>query len=459
MSWTQNATEGYWHRPLDCHDRLFQFVGDSGKPLGREHWLILGAVQLEYNSDIDIIPQLRAAWKSLRLRHPDIALELHPDEKRYYPIHDRGALEAWCNQTFRVEHAARSADELQKCEHLRLSGPHATCHWIPASNQIAIVSSHARWDGCGEMMLFHQLLTELENPSPPPSTFDGSEAHRLVPSLDAVIGMPSMRDESWTRRADDLLATYLEDQPSIGLPIPAERIKAVPSASYRIESRIPAKTATALRRSCREHGITLTTALHASAIAETAAANPSSPADRYISWLAFDLRKYCPAPFNGPVHAPSLRVVGLPINVPARASWADLVRAIQPLYWQSWYMDVNNMMFVRVPFVEKATALFKTPQPADVPPPTEPNINSLGPLETHLQARYGPVGVRDVMIMVHMLSPQVYVHCWSWGDVLYFSASFNEAFYELTSVERWLNAVKGNLVGNLMPDEVVGHAT
>ncbi|KAL4789181.1 hypothetical protein BDV19DRAFT_395280 [Aspergillus venezuelensis] len=125
MSWIQNSSEGYWSRPLDCHDRLFQFIGDMGKPLGREHWLLIGAIQLEISSDIDLVARLRAAWKSLWLRHPDIALKLHSDKKQYYPYKDTDALEAWCDMTFRVESTVHLIDELQATEHLRLFKPHA----------------------------------------------------------------------------------------------------------------------------------------------------------------------------------------------------------------------------------------------------------------------------------------------------------------------------------------------
>ncbi|KAL4879085.1 hypothetical protein BJY04DRAFT_229431 [Aspergillus karnatakaensis] len=455
MSWVQNSLEGYWSRPLDCHDRLFQFIGDMGKPLGREHWLLIGGIQLEAPSDIDLIPRLRAAWKSLRLRHPDIALKLHPDEKRYYPIKDADALEAWCDMTLRVESTVHSLNELQAADHLCLSKPHATCHWIPASNEICIVSAHWRWDGCGHWMVFNQLLSELESPSQLPSTFDGSEAHRLVPSLDAVVGMPATRDDDWDRRADELLATFLKGQPSIGLPIAPERKAALPGTTRRTELRVPAEVATALRQACREQGITLTTTLHASAIVETAHANPtnSDSASRYISWLAFNVRKYCPPPFDGPIHGPSLRLVGLPINVNARAPWNELVRVIQPLYRQSWDLKTSDMLFVRVPFVEKATAMFQTPLPADTPLPTEPNINSLGAMEAQIKAQYGIFKVRDMTFMVHMVSQQLYVHCWSWKDVLYISASYNESYYEPVEVERWLTAVKENLVANLLPAE------
>ncbi|KAL4924591.1 uncharacterized protein BDV17DRAFT_295227 [Aspergillus undulatus] len=282
MSWTRQS--GNWSRPLGCHDRLFQFIGDSGKPLGREHWVMIGAVHLVLPAGMDIVAQLRTAWKTLRLRHPDIAHELHQDEK----------------------HTTRS---------------------------VALVGSHWRWDGLGLIMVLHGLLAKLENPTPLPTVFDGSEAQHLIPSLDIAIGMPSIRDPNWDRRADELISTYLNGQFSIGL-LPDSKLSTpvLPGNTHRVNLRVPAKDTLALCEACRAQGITLTTAIHDSAVCS----NASSPATRYISWQAFDLRKYCPPPFNGPIHGPSLRMVGLPANVEARAPWDKLVRAIHLVYAQSW---------------------------------------------------------------------------------------------------------------------------
>nr|XP_001396947.2 hypothetical protein ANI_1_1428134 [Aspergillus niger CBS 513.88] len=417
MSWTKQID--HWSRPLDCHDRLFQFIGESGKPLGREHWLTVGAVQLDFpNSSPEItIPRLRNAWKSLRMRYPDIAGELHGHEKRYYPITSASALESWCNNTFKIEDLAQSADDLFT-HHLRIADRHATAHWIPSSQEFCIVSAHWRWDGTGLAMVLDQFLSELQNPiTTTTASFDGSEATRLIPSLDTVI--------------------------------------ALPAKSLRTEHVIPAEQATALRRACRARNITLTTAMHASAIIETArAANSTDPSSRYISWQAFDLRKYLPPPYDGPIHGPSLRMVGLPLNVEATptTSWSDLVDTIQPLYRQSWNLADSDMMFVRVPFVEKATAMFQAAAAAGAAQPTEPNINSLGPVDRLIRESYGEVKVKGLVLMVQMLAQQLYVHCWSWRDELHLSASYNEAYYEPVFVEAWLRAMRENMVRNLLED-------
>jgi hypothetical protein len=443
MSWTEQ--DGFWSRSLDCHDIMFQFIGAMGAPLGREHWLMMQNAQLDFPEGVDAVSRLREAWKALRFRHPDIALEIHENDKRYYPVRDGKALEVWCNETFRIE-AASSADEFF-CHQHPLPGPYATLHWIPARNQIVLAAAHSRWDGRGATMMLHQLLSELENPSPLPTAFDGSEAKNLVPSLDAVIGMPEKNDVKWEQRADEMVQQVIEGQPSIGLLPPGDQ-KALPGDTLRTEVVVPAEEALALRAAARVQGISLTTAMHASAVVETARANPDSPAKYFTSWAPYDLRKYCPEPFNGMVHAPSLRLVALPLSVEARASWSDLTRAIHEIYRQSWDLDKSDMMFVRVPYVEKATAMFKA-APPDMPPPADPNINSMGALDDYIKCRYGDVAVKDVSFMVHMLSQQLYVHSWSWNGTLHISASYNEAYYTPDYVKKFLTALKDNMVENL----------
>ncbi|KAJ5544203.1 hypothetical protein N7513_007014 [Penicillium frequentans] len=81
MPWTQKKTTRELPRYLTI-------------PTGRENWMIMLSAELSYPPELDITSQLRKAWKAIRFRHPGIATELDPSgqNKRYYPIHDEGAL-------------------------------------------------------------------------------------------------------------------------------------------------------------------------------------------------------------------------------------------------------------------------------------------------------------------------------------------------------------------------------
>jgi hypothetical protein len=449
MAWTEQPN-GSWTRPLDCHDRLFQFTSDQGKPLDREHWLLVGTVRLELPpTSPDPAEELCQAWKRLRLQHPDIALELtEAREKRYLPVRSPEALDAWCDATFRIEPDVLSADHLFT-DRLRRAAPQATCHWVPASRELVLVSQHWRWDGCGLLMMLHELLAQLEQPTPIPE-LDGREAGRLVPSLDVVLGMPDTKT-IWEKQAGELLAPFLLGVPSIGLRELGLTDTPAPAKTIRVEHVVSRSLTASLRRAARsQHQVTVTSAVHAAAIAATVRANPSSPpATRFTSWAMFDLRKHCPPPFDGPLHAPSLRTLGIPISLDAHAAWPDLAHALQAVYHQPWTPPASDLIFVRVPLVDKAIEMLAHSQ--DMPPPSEPSISSLGVLDRYVRSQYaGNIRVTDVSVAVHQLSQQLYVHVWSWAGEMHLSACFNEMYYTREFVARWLADVTAILEENLL---------
>ncbi|KAI5928772.1 hypothetical protein F4810DRAFT_24065 [Camillea tinctor] len=454
MSWTQE--NGYWRRPLDCHDKLFKSIAAAGAPLGREHWVMVHWLQLSFPSATEPIVQeqrLRSAWSALRCRHPDVALTLHEDEKRYEPLVDDHDLQRWTAATFHVETEVRSADELFS-RHLKIApSAHATCHWIPASSELAIVSSHWRWDGRGVTMMLHSFMDLLgSNPSlssslPSSLATAGAEAKYLVPTLDTIIGAPTVPKEELERKADELLAPFMDGSPAIGLPV----APAVPGDTVRTAIVFPRAVTTAVLEACRARGIRLAAALHASIVLETARyykpVEETAKADvapKYKSWAAFDLRRYCPPPFNGEAHAASLRMVALPLIADPTASWSELASTFQACYSQSLAPPDSDILFVRVPYVEKATAML-----GSAPPTTEPNLSNLGVLDNYFQRRYGDVEVRDAALAVQMLSAQLYVHTWRWDEQMRVSICYNEAFYEEQFVRGWLEGLKANLLENL----------
>lgn len=446
MSWTNEGT--YWRRPLDCHDKLFQTISAAGSPLGREHWLTFGWLKLAFPPAVDAATQeqrLRDAWGTLRLQHPDVALTLHENEKRYVPVADDAALQEYVTATFHVETSARSVDELFPTFKLAPSD-YATCHWVPASSELAIVSPHWRWDGRGHMMMLDALMKLVESPPPPSSRpAPASEAVNLVPTLDEVVGLSTeqVHTEKWLQKADHMLAPFTDGSPAIGLPITS----ALPQNTTRVEMVLPKTSTSAVIDACRSRGVRFTAALHASIVQLTQEYYSQQPeadaAARYKSWAAFDLRKQCPPPANGPAHAPSLRLVALPIITSPTEPWDTLATKFQDLYAQPSGPQ-SDLMSVRVPYVEKATSFLAT-----APPTTEPNLSNLGVVENVVQRSYGDIEVQDVALAVQMLAPQLYVHSWSWDGQARVSICYNESFYEKEFVNGWLEGLKRNLLVNL----------
>ncbi|KAJ5660216.1 hypothetical protein N7507_006667 [Penicillium longicatenatum] len=390
------------------------------------------------------IQDVRNAWKALRFLHPGIAVELHGDEKRYHPIRDESMLEAWCDATFRVETEALSADDLFK-RHVRMAGPQATCHWIPATNQIALMASHWRWDARGASWVLNDLLKELGGPSSPPD-FTGAEVKNLPFSFEEALRIPDTWDPTWEQRGRDLQA--LESQGGPGIALRPSYPDVLPGDTIRTEVVLSRGETTALREGARAYGLTVTPVLNASAIVETALVNAESSATCFKSFGLFDLRKYCASPSNGPRDASALRIHFLPINVDAHASWKELTPLLSAFYRQSWDSKYNDAIFSRVSYIEANHKMGKM-APPDAAQLSEPMINSLGVIEDYIQHQYGAVEVEDVSYSNLALGKQIAIQVFTWRGQMHLSASFNEAFYTSDFVEDFLQAIKYNTFTNL----------
>ena len=458
MSWTNEGS--YWSRPLDCHDRLFQAVSAAGAPLGREHWLFCHWLGLTFPSTTDAATKeqrLRDGWGALRLKHPDVAVTLHEDEKRYVPLSDDAALREYTSATFHVETEAQSINELfPRLKVAPAPAEYAACYWVPASSEIGIVSPHWRWDGRGLMMMMSELMdlvagtgADPDSGTPASSSLSllpapGAETVNLVPSIDSVLGVShdEVHEEKWLKKADELIAPFTDGSPAIGLPI----TPAMPQDTTRACIVLPKDVTAAVLSACRSRDLRLTSALHASIIQVTQrnqAEGQDNKGGLYKSWAAFDLRKQCPPPANGPAHAPSIRIVAMPIIVDPTKPWSNIASGLQTLYGQSMDPTSDNLK-VRVPYVEKATSYLAT-----APPSTEPNLSNLGVLENLVKKKYGDIEINDVGTVVQMISPQLYMHSWSWDGETRFSVCYNEAFYEKPFVQGWLDELKANLLENL----------
>ncbi|KAJ5703207.1 hypothetical protein N7488_010755 [Penicillium malachiteum] len=443
MRWTQK--DGYWCMPLDPGEREFVWFGNLGKPIGREFWVVMVSARVRFSSD-DPALDVRSAWRAQRFIHPGIAVQLIDEEKRYEPVRDASALEAWCDATFHVESDALSSGDLFK-SHIRVAGPQVTCHWIPATSEIALVTSHWRLDAYGTTWILSSLLESLGNPSSDPPTFNGEEVKNLAVSFDEALALPDKWDPSWQQRALDLQAKEFEGGPGIGFRPSYPNV--LPGSTDRVEIVLSEEETTALRIAARRLGFTITSVLHASMINETVRRNPDSLAARYMTFGLFDMRKYCKPPSNGPGDAATFRMHWQAINVEARASWIELARSLHDLYHQPWDWRIDDGIFLRRPYIDAGHAM-RTNLSPDAPQPAEPLLNSLGIIDSNLiQHQYGPVEVENVSYNNSVLNKQTPTEVFTWGGRMHISANFNEAFYTKEFMENFLLSMKANAFRNL----------
>ncbi|KAJ5618246.1 hypothetical protein N7528_006889 [Penicillium herquei] len=442
MQWTNEGD--YWCMPLEFHERYFRWIGSLGEPIGRESWIVMVNAQLRFASG-DPMRDVRNAWRALRVLHPGIAVELFGEEKRYYPIRDTEALDAWCDATFRLETDALSADDLFK-RHVRTAEPQATCHWIPATNQVALMASHWRWDARGASWILNDLLRNLGDPPSLPLTFRGEEVKNLPVSFGEALGIPEAQNPGWDQRGRELHAMGTEGGPGIALRPSYPDV--LPGDTVCEKITLSTEETLALRTGARCHGLTIAPVLNASAIVETALINPTSTATRFLGFGLFDLRKYCAPPSDGPQDASALRISFLPINVDAHAPWKDLASTLSAFYHQSWDPKHGDRMFTRVPYLQTNQATLQD-TPPDAVQLSEPMINSLGIIDEYIQHHYGSVEVEDVGHSNLSVGKQITIQVFTWRGKMHLSANFNEAFYSSTFVRTFLLALKNNALKNL----------
>ncbi len=103
-----------------------------------------------------------------------------------------------------------------------------------------------------------------------------------------------------------------------------------------------------------------------------------------------------------------------------------------------------------VPYNRKLTALISQPLPADMPESTEPQLQSMGVVETYLERKYeGVLEITDFWLAVEMLTKNLALHVWTWRERLTLSISYNEHFYKEGFVQEFLRFLRDVLLKEL----------
>lgn len=445
MSWTKR--NGYWAQPLDPGEKSCYCMAWHGKDVGKEHWLIMVAAKVD-SSGGDIMPPLRHAWKALRLLRPDIALDIQGYEKQYFPIKSPDDLEKWCNDTFQVS-PAYSADDLFS-HGMDLPGTNVMCHWIPKSKEIALVSSHWRWDLRGATFTLHKLLSEIESPSLLATDYQEEECERLPRSIPHILheltSSSTNQEDDIAKQANHWFVNPHIDGPGVGLT--PTNFMGSPGNSQMAEVILSEAVTKEVCAMSRQLGITVTTAIHASIIEAVALVNPNSSRAHQTSSCVVDLRRYLSDTLKDYHSGPLLCAVGIPFSVDAQAKWMDLIGIIQPIYRSSWNPKETNMAVAYHMMLEQlGENIFHVFGPSEEPITA---LSSIGIIDdTYLKHDYGSLSVTNVSYRVSNCLPTISNYCYTWDGQLRIRSCYNETFYSKEYVERWLFSLRQNLLENL----------
>ncbi|KAJ5784179.1 uncharacterized protein N7503_009391 [Penicillium pulvis] len=447
MAW-EEVSAGYYERPFDSLEIFYRVIADAGTPLNKQHYLISSALKFK---SLPGVQTLQNAWKVLRQRYPQIAATVKEDGSRFcYKVPTLEELEAWETESFIVDNGS-SANEKYENEP---PSSKFLLFVLPEKRELLFRMPHWRIDGIGLMDLQNIFLQILANGVPETIHFDGSEAKNLHLSLDEAAGVPTTMTEATSKAADEELAYFTDNQPSINIPtLP----NVIPTTPRRLEVKFSADATKRVISACKARNFSVTTAIHAALVVATLpfAEHGFDPATRgqgggkYTGFNAIDLRKYLSPPYNGPAAAASIYHTGLPISVNL-----DLCKgfdAISASMSKDYKRKLNkdeprNLFRFMSEYVGKVLIALGA-QPEDpLRAAAHPELSSIGIINDHVLAKHeGPattVEVEDWWIAIECINRLLLTNVWTWNDEMVLSANWNAAFYEDEFVSRFLNEWK-----------------
>ncbi|KAM0796887.1 hypothetical protein BDR22DRAFT_865479 [Usnea florida] len=442
MPWKETS-KGCFERPFDSLERFYRAIKDGGKALNREHFAISAVVKLRLNPCLDdTAAALQHAWKTMRYDYPQIAaFESHENTYRY-EIPDSNALDSWLSSTFKIEPStATTADIYADYAPTEL----AKMHYFPHTSEVLFHSSHWRIDGIGVLYLLDGFFKAVASPR---SVRFGDEGKNLSLGLDEAAQVPTNITAKSEKAATDLVATFLDNVPSIGLPT---GFNTVPGRSRRCEIDLPEALTSAIVSRCKLHGLSVTSATHAAVVCVTVKIGDKEiPAQKYTSWAAFDLRRHCPPPYNGSKYPVSIFHTGIPTTI-IPSGFMENALQFEKTYKRCFTGSASQNVFPFLSwYVGKVRSILTQDPPQGITPPCEPNLSSLGRIDEYMDTKFSDtVDVMDFWIGVEMLTRQLMVYVWTRGNKMKLSICYNESFYGSDFVERFLESTKREIVEGL----------
>lgn len=439
-SWKETSP-GRFERPFDSIERFFLALARQSLPLNREHWALSFFAQFDLKaSQGDTESALRHAWKTMRYDHPQIACIACEDIK-IYEVPDQLALDAWLDETFIVNTAFSTKDDLlasfRPCKK-------ATLYYLPHTSEILIHTSHWRIDLIGAAAFLQNLFKAAAEPR---QIHFGDEGVNLSPSRDQAAGygslgyMGSVQAKQREEAATDLFMQLLV--PSIGLP--AQNLDLAPGHTRRLELVLDINTTSAIVLASKERGFTIATAFHAAlivALQEVAPLSPSTPSN-YVTFGVFSVRQLLlPTSNDASAHPAAVYIMGLPL-VLQLSTYIDLALQLKQYYKQPLPPSANSDVKkdIIVPYTCKTVDMIDQARPGEVPAPREPILSSTGILDKYLKPMHGDITVRTFGMGLQMTTPQIGCHLWTWQGKMTLNASYNETFYDQGFVQRFLERV------------------
>ena len=218
----------------------------------------------------------------------------------------------------------------------------------------------------------------------------------------------------------------------------------MPGGTKVVKLASPPQTLPALLAATRKNKLGVAAAVQAAIMLVTREMAPEGLAKQDYSTVAFfDHRKYLKKPYTDTGAWPmGVWMIGLPISQP-EGDFATTARDMQAIYGQDMSVDECSALSWYDGFCARMVQLLSSPMPEGVPPPTQPQLSSIGPVDGKVKTQYqGKIsfGVKSVEIILDNMAASIMV--FQWYDI----SLFHNILYGPACVPRRLvESMKRNL--------------
>ncbi|KAI2621283.1 hypothetical protein GGR54DRAFT_96454 [Hypoxylon sp. NC1633] len=447
MSWSE-LSPGVFSKELDGVEKIYRYISQTFKPLGREHWGLYCVCTFELGSPFsprDPTTALRDAWKALRHEFPSLAIRPDGLTNKKYTLPDASSVEEWVKETFIVDRTTRPEDIVASYP----ARDTPSLYFFPESSQILFLASHWRVDGLGTCMILERFFSLLAAATPPlPLESWTNDLHKISPSLEDALEMPTTDTPEVHELARKQIEAHHKNAVHAGgLPYRGDATTPPGHPSDTGITLSKASTA-AFILACKARGFTVTSAVYAALATTYFALSPDESTQKYAAVMPVNMRRYMAPPYNGRDHAVQVYVTGRTPTVDRGSSFDEKTQQFSA-YCRDWYTDDFKRAH-RVATKRHFEALSRRPEVAGAPPPNPPSgvtLSSLGVIEDYLPRRYGDgaVNLTDFHFGVSMLTRQMLMYVWTFDGKLSLSVSYNDAYHDATSANGFLDFIRKTL--------------
>lgn len=390
--------------------------------------------------DPELEQLLRAAWVTMRHKHPGLAVQLE-EYYKVYKVPYPEQVDTWVTDTFHA-FPSMTAEEVQKQHLLPESNPHL--YWLPQTRELLIVGQHCYFDARTFWVFWGELLSLVVSPR---DVHFGDEWKNLPLARDDLIGMARYAGIDGYAKAQALVGKALHADPGktmVALPTLNTKTspdgQAAPTGADRnglLRYSMSVAQTEAMVKACKQAGISVTSAYYTalSLCCRKIQAEHGSAGDIALSFHNFDARSWFPEDVDIDSLTIGTDLHGvLPFSLDVGSgSFGDSVGATDDSF-----KGLRDMFAKDSLGLDAINQLFKAFFLPGMPISTFPNFSSLGVAERFLRssftsgdpARGRSVTIEDTYTINHsMLEGMSCVSIWTWRERFQIAVTFNEAYH------------------------------